>query len=85
MHTKCGSIEEARKLFDDAPEKNVVTWNSMISWCCLHGHGQEAIKLFDKMMKSKISSSAATFLSGLYASSHAGLVVEGENLPFYGG
>ncbi|KAK4774351.1 hypothetical protein SAY86_009286 [Trapa natans] len=80
MYTKCGSIEDARKLFDDAPEKNVVTWNTMISGYGLHGHGQEAIDLFDEMMKSNIVPSAVTFLSVLYACSHAGLVDEGQKI-----
>ncbi|PQP98395.1 pentatricopeptide repeat-containing protein [Prunus yedoensis var. nudiflora] len=30
MYAKCGSIVEARKLFDLMTEKNVVTWNAMI-------------------------------------------------------
>ncbi|CAA2999567.1 pentatricopeptide repeat-containing At4g30700 [Olea europaea subsp. europaea] len=31
MYTRCGSIEEAKRLFEVMREKNAVTWNAMIS------------------------------------------------------
>uniref|UniRef100_A0A2P2NYW3 DYW domain-containing protein n=1 Tax=Rhizophora mucronata TaxID=61149 RepID=A0A2P2NYW3_RHIMU len=82
MYAKCGSIAEARQLFDLMPEKNEVTWNAMISGYGLHGLGKEALMLFYEMLNSGISPTAVTFLSALYACSHAGLVREGEEI-FY--
>ncbi|KAI5675905.1 hypothetical protein M9H77_06855 [Catharanthus roseus] len=80
MYAKCGSIEEARGLFDTIAEKNVVTWNAMISGYGLHGRGNEAVLLFYKMLGSGITPTVITFLSVLYACSHAGLVEEGEKI-----
>ncbi|KAL3824655.1 hypothetical protein ACJIZ3_020684 [Penstemon smallii] len=80
MYTKCGSIEEARSLFDTMQEKNVVTWNAMISGYGLHGRGHEALMVFDEMLLSGVSPTGVTFLSILYACSHAGLVEEGERI-----
>ncbi|CAK9175257.1 unnamed protein product [Ilex paraguariensis] len=80
MYAKCGSICEARRLFDIMPEKNVVTWNAMISGYGLHGLGHEALKLFTEMVNSRIAPTGVTFVSILYACSHAGLVREGEEL-----
>ncbi|XP_059635782.1 pentatricopeptide repeat-containing protein At4g30700 [Cornus florida] len=80
MYAKCGNIGEARQLFDIMPEKNMVTWNVMISGYGLHGHGNEALKLFTKMVDSGVPLSGVTFLSVLYACSHAGLVREGEEI-----
>lgn len=54
MYAKCGSITVARELFDLMPEKNEVTWNAMISGYGLHGHGQEALKLFYDMLSSSV-------------------------------
>ncbi|KAK2646532.1 hypothetical protein Ddye_021727 [Dipteronia dyeriana] len=80
MYAKCGSIVESRQLFDLMPEKNEVTWNAMISGYGLHGRGQEAIKLFSEMINSGIRPTGVTFLSTLYACSHAGLVREGNEI-----
>lgn len=80
MYAKCGSIVEARKLFDSMVNKNVVTWNAMISGYGLHGHGQEALKIFSEMLHSDVPPTAVTYLSLLYACSHAGLVKEGDGI-----
>lgn len=80
MYMKCGSIEEAKKLFDSMGEKNIVTWNAMISGYGLHGHGTEALKLYQEMLDSGIPPTGVTYLSLLYACSHAGLVKEGERI-----
>lgn len=80
MYMKCGSVDEARSLFDSMGEKNIVTWNAMISGFGLHGHGNEALKLYQEMLISGINPTGVTFLSTLYACSHAGLVHEGERI-----
>ncbi|KAK9705703.1 hypothetical protein RND81_07G076500 [Saponaria officinalis] len=80
MYAKCGSISKARELFDTMPEKNVVSWNAMVSGYGLHGLGHEALNLFDKMLKLGITPSRVTFLCVLYACSHAGLVDEGNKI-----
>lgn len=80
MYAKCGSIVEARELFDLMTEKNVVTWNAMISGYGLHGHGHEAVRLFNEMLHSGVAPTGVTFLSVLYACSHSGLVKEGDEI-----
>ncbi|CDY69273.1 BnaAnng29890D [Brassica napus] len=80
MYAKCGSIEEARRLFDLMPKKNEVTWNTMISGYGLHGHGHEALNIFSEMLSSSVAPSPVTFLCVLYACSHAGLVKEGNEI-----
>ncbi|GAB4838121.1 Pentatricopeptide repeat-containing protein At4g30700 [Ancistrocladus abbreviatus] len=80
MYAKCGSIFQARKLFDEMPEKNVVSWNAMISGYGLHGYGHEAVSIFNEMLHLGVHPSAVTFLCVLYACSHAGLVIEGDEI-----
>ncbi|KAE8665331.1 Pentatricopeptide repeat-containing protein [Hibiscus syriacus] len=70
----CGGITEARELFDLMVGKNVVTWNAMISGYGLHGQGQDALRLFSEISHSGVAPNGITFLSLLYACSHAGLV-----------
>ncbi|GMY35596.1 pentatricopeptide repeat-containing protein At4g30700 [Fagus crenata] len=80
MYAKCGSIVEARRLFDLMMDKNVVTWNAIISGYGLHGHGNEAINLFNEMLHSRLPPTGVTFLCVLYACSHAGLVRNGNEI-----
>jgi len=80
MYAKCGSIAEARRLFDLMTKKNEVTWNTMISGYGLHGQGQEALNIFYEMLNSGITPTPVTFLCVLYACSHAGLVKEGDEI-----
>ncbi|MCL7026860.1 hypothetical protein MKW94_024295 [Papaver nudicaule] len=51
MYCKCGTIIDARRLFDEIPEKNVVTWNSLFSGYCHLRFCDSAVELFTKMRK----------------------------------
>ncbi|KAJ7971579.1 Pentatricopeptide repeat [Quillaja saponaria] len=77
MYAKCGSIESAREIFDMMKVKNVITWSAMIAAYGYHGRGKEALDLFPRMLSSGILPNRITFLSLLYACSHAGMVEEG--------
>ncbi|XP_020210320.1 pentatricopeptide repeat-containing protein At1g08070, chloroplastic [Cajanus cajan] len=77
MYAKCGSVESAREVFDRMKEKNVVSWSAMIAAYGYHGMGQEAIGLFHMMLSCAILPNRVTFVSLLYACSHAGLIEEG--------
>ncbi|XP_068637571.1 pentatricopeptide repeat-containing protein At4g39530 [Aristolochia californica] len=77
MYAKCGSVEEARKLFDAITEQDVVCWNSMICTYAQHGHAAEALEMFQRMKDEHIQPNYITFIAVLSACSHAGLVDEG--------
>lgn len=78
MYAKCGTIEDARKVFDRMQFRDVVSWTSMISAYGMSGQGCEAIGIFDKMRKSGLAPDSVAFVSVLSACSHAGLLVQGE-------
>eukprot|EP01018_Ginkgo_biloba_P018588 Gb_36614 [translate_table: standard] len=77
MYAKCGSIEVARQLFDRMSERNVVSWSAMIAGYGMHGYGEDALALFSQMQETGMKPNHITFVSVLYACSHAGLVDEG--------
>eukprot|EP01018_Ginkgo_biloba_P009799 Gb_07723 [translate_table: standard] len=77
MYAKCGSIQDARKVFDKMPEQNVVAWNAMIVGYAMHGYGKEAIQLFEQMQHSGTKPDNVTFIAVLSACCHAGLVDDG--------
>ncbi|KAH7426122.1 hypothetical protein KP509_11G085600 [Ceratopteris richardii] len=54
MHCRCGSMDEAQRVFDNLPIRNVVTWSVMIAGYTELGHGHAALTLFDKMLQEGI-------------------------------
>lgn len=49
VYGRCGEVNIARKLFDEMPEKDAVSWNSMISGYASKGMWGEAFELFERM------------------------------------
>jgi pentatricopeptide repeat protein len=49
MYAKCGSIEDARQVFDKMHQRDVVSWNTMIAGYAQDGDFDEALNLFHKM------------------------------------
>lgn len=78
MYSKFGVVEDALKLFSEMPDKNVVSWNSMITGYAQNGFSDEALDLFDKMVRNGILPTSVTFVGVLLACCHAGLVQEGR-------
>lgn len=80
-YAKCGSLDDAVKVFCGIKDRDVVIWGSMFAGYGYHGQGKEALELFGQMIKnSTISPNNVTFLSILSACSHAGLLEEGINI-----
>ncbi|QCD82828.1 pentatricopeptide repeat-containing protein At4g18520, chloroplastic-like isoform X2 [Vigna unguiculata] len=49
MYSKCGYVADAFQVFDNMPEKNLVSWESMILAYAWNGHAREALKLVHRM------------------------------------
>lgn len=74
MYSKCGNLEDAWNLFLEMPQKDVVTWNAMITGYAQHGAGQKALGLFNDMREKGTRPDWITFMAVLIACNHAGLV-----------
>ncbi|XP_010923888.1 pentatricopeptide repeat-containing protein At3g53360, mitochondrial [Elaeis guineensis] len=55
MYGKCGSLDEARQLFDVMPERNLVSWTSMISGYSQNHLEWEAVELYIEMLRSGLA------------------------------
>ncbi|XXG46704.1 hypothetical protein AAC387_Pa02g1480 [Persea americana] len=79
MYSKCGSIDSAIGVFSRIGplKRNVVLWNAMIGGFAMHGHGRDALQLFQTMLASGIQPTDVTFVGVLRACSHAGMVDQG--------
>ncbi|KAL6656212.1 hypothetical protein ACP70R_007038 [Stipagrostis hirtigluma subsp. patula] len=79
MYAKSGSMVDARKVFDRVDNKDLVTWNTMLTAFAHYGLGKEAVAHFEEMRKCGIQLNQITFLSVLTACSHGGLVKQGKH------
>ncbi|KAF3777174.1 putative pentatricopeptide repeat-containing protein [Nymphaea thermarum] len=77
MYAKCGNLDMAYYLFDQAEVKDVGLWNAIFAGYGAHGKCKEALELFGRMQDSKIRPNQITFASLISACSHAGMVNEG--------
>ncbi|KAL9665046.1 hypothetical protein QQ045_020455 [Rhodiola kirilowii] len=82
MYAKCGSLNDSLRIFEQMPQKNDVSWNTMISAFAFHGKAMEALSLFKRMLKEchHVRPNDITFVAVLSACVHAGLVNEGLHL-----
>ncbi|KAM6552549.1 hypothetical protein CsatB_013311 [Cannabis sativa] len=78
MFIKCGCLEEARGVFNEMKDRTVVSWSAMIQGLAIHGKAEEALKLFDEMIRVGMKPNWVTFLGLLHACSHMGLVEQGR-------
>ncbi|XP_048136224.1 LOW QUALITY PROTEIN: pentatricopeptide repeat-containing protein At2g27610 [Rhodamnia argentea] len=78
MYAKRGNIESASKLFQRQRERDLVSWNSMISGYAQHGHAKKALEVFKEMQRQKMTMDSITFIAVISACTHGGFVEEGE-------
>ncbi|CAM6078988.1 unnamed protein product [Sphagnum tenellum] len=77
MYTKCGSIEDAQRVFNRMVTPDVIAWTAMLRGHAMHGRGREAIQHFEQMGQDGVDIDDVTFIALLSACNHAGLVDEG--------
>ncbi|KAL3512479.1 hypothetical protein ACH5RR_025196 [Cinchona calisaya] len=77
LYVNCGYLDFAYQLFDELPERDTFCYNAMIRGLAVHGHGQEALDLFEKMRLEELVPDDVTVLVILCACSHMGLVDQG--------
>lgn len=78
MYAKCGYINEARSIFAKMPERDLASWNTMITALGQHGYADIAIEMFHELLDMpNMEPNHTTFVAVLSACNHGGLVEEG--------
>lgn len=93
MYGKCGRARDAWTAFDHMLDRDVVSWNTVIAACALHGMNVEAFQIFVSMGGSRIKPNKTTFVSLLSACTsltqgmqmHASIIEVGFELDVFVG
>ncbi|KAJ7540610.1 hypothetical protein O6H91_10G022900 [Diphasiastrum complanatum] len=80
MYSKCGCTEDARKLFNNMSERDVVSWNAMIAGYAQNGLGKEALALYEQMKQEGVQPDNVTFVLLLKACASLGALEQGKQL-----
>ncbi|XVF61721.1 hypothetical protein PTKIN_Ptkin08bG0152900 [Pterospermum kingtungense] len=79
MYARAGSIDCAKKVFSQIHwSRDAVSCTSMIMALAQHGLGEEALKLFEKLLATGIKPDHITYVGVLSACAHVGLVEQGR-------
>lgn len=67
LYCKCCSLEEARRVFDLLPKRNVVSWGSMIAGYVQQLNCESALELFTQMQQGRVDADPLIFADVLKA------------------
>ncbi|CAH2064233.1 unnamed protein product, partial [Thlaspi arvense] len=80
MYGKCGSLRDARQVFDSMPQRNLVSYTSVITGYSQNGQEAEAISLYLKMLQEGLVPDQYSFGSIIKACASSGDVGLGKQL-----
>ncbi|XP_057824445.2 pentatricopeptide repeat-containing protein At1g15510, chloroplastic-like isoform X2 [Cryptomeria japonica] len=83
MYSKCGAIEDARKVFDKMTQRNVITWTAMISGFTHTGIWDDALDYFQQMQIEGEKPNSITLASVLPACGNTGDLQLGKEIHSY--
>lgn len=80
MYAKCGFVGLGVRVFKIMPERNIITYNSVILGLGLHGFASESFKMLDEMIEEGLEPDESTFAALLCTCCHCGLVNNGLDI-----
>lgn len=80
MYSKCGFVNLGVRVFDSMPNRNTVSYNSMILGLGIHGLASQAFKMFEEVLEKGFKPDESTFSALLCTCCHAGLVNDGREI-----
>ncbi|KAK7363961.1 hypothetical protein VNO80_12246 [Phaseolus coccineus] len=77
VYSKCGSVKDARRVFDQMQERNTASWHLMIGGYTANGLACDGLLAFQKMKQAGVPFDGETFKLVLAACAQAEAVEEG--------
>ena len=67
VYIRCGTLQDARQVFDALAKKSAIHWNVMIGGYVQHSRGKDAMELFHQMRQEHVQADKITYLNILKA------------------
>ncbi|KAJ8618506.1 hypothetical protein MRB53_014692 [Persea americana] len=83
MYAKCGYCDDAKRMFDEMPYKNVVSWSALVSGYVQCSRFTEALLVFQDMLLEEVQPNQRTLASILTACAQMGALDEGKWVHLY--
>ncbi|KAL8208290.1 hypothetical protein R6Q57_007702 [Mikania cordata] len=83
MYAKCGSIDDAYKVFVRLPERDLVCWNTIIAGYAQNGFAGRSIELISQMQSEGLKPDIVTIISILPAVGNLGQLRVGKSIHGY--
>ncbi|TKY55720.1 Pentatricopeptide repeat-containing protein [Spatholobus suberectus] len=80
MYSKCGDVGSAKRVFDEMPERDVFSWNSMMSGCVCNGLPQRAVEVVGFMREEGCEPDVVTWNTLMDAYCRMGLCREASRV-----
>ncbi|EOA30005.1 hypothetical protein CARUB_v10013108mg [Capsella rubella] len=80
MYSKCGDVDDAQRVFDEMGDRNVVSWNSLITCYEQNGPAVEALKVFQVMLESWVEPDEVTLASVISACASLSAIKVGQEV-----
>ncbi|KAL5729515.1 hypothetical protein ACHQM5_002455 [Ranunculus cassubicifolius] len=80
MYSKCRSVNDAREVFDQIYDRDVVVWNSMLAAYSQNGHADETLSLCREMAVSGLRPTVATLVTVIAAASDIAALPRGREV-----
>ncbi|XP_041024368.1 pentatricopeptide repeat-containing protein DOT4, chloroplastic [Juglans microcarpa x Juglans regia] len=83
FYFKGGRVESAKKLFDELSDRDVISWNSMISGYASNGFAKKGLEIFKEMLCLVVGVDLATMVNVLVACASISTLWLGRTLHAY--
>ncbi|KAI5065698.1 hypothetical protein GOP47_0020393 [Adiantum capillus-veneris] len=77
MYAKCGMLVKAQEVFDNLPDRDVVTWTALLTGYVENGQSEETLKCFEQMQLEGMFPDAVTFVCNMKACGSVGAIDKG--------
>ncbi|KAL6011204.1 hypothetical protein ACLOJK_001649 [Asimina triloba] len=83
MYAKCGQLDDARKMFDRMPQKDLTAWNAIVAGHAQNGLAREALELLYLMQEEGEKPDSITLVTVLPACADIGSLRFGRSIHGY--